>query len=280
MPAMPAPLRHKRPPSRRPPPRPSRPAERPATPSSAIPGLTPDQLLARVLYRDGLILVIDKPAGLPVHAGPGGGPNLEALFDALRFGLPKPPALAHRLDRDTSGCLVLGRHRKALARLGRLFSSGGVEKVYWTAVDGAPPAPQGRVELALKKLTRKTGWRMVADPDGQAAVTEYRVLGQAGGKTWLECRPLTGRTHQIRVHCAALGCPVSGDPVYGPAEAARGPLLLHSRAITIPLYENKPPITVTAPVPPHMRAVMEACGFAEEQNESPLPSRDGRERGR
>lgn len=216
-----------------------------------------------MLYRDGLILVIDKPAGLPVHAGPGGGPNLEALFDALRFGLPKPPALGHRLDRDTSGCLVLGRHRKALARLGRLFSSGNVEKTYWAVVDGAPPEPAGRIELALRKVTRQTGWRMLVDPAGQPAVTEYRVMGHGNGRTWLECRPLTGRTHQIRVHLAALGCPVAGDPVYGETGSAGGPLLLHARAITLPLYPNKPPITVTAPVPPHMRAALEACGWSE-----------------
>jgi tRNA pseudouridine32 synthase/23S rRNA pseudouridine746 synthase/23S rRNA pseudouridine1911/1915/1917 synthase len=259
--AMPAPLRSKRPPAKRHRALRSR-AGVPASTSTSSPApvLTPEQLLARVLYRDGLILVLDKPAGLPVHAGPGGGPNLEALFDALRFGLPKPPALAHRLDRDTSGCLVLGRHRKALAKLGRLFSSGEVEKTYWAVVNGAPPQPEGRIELALRKLTRKTGWRMVVDPEGQAAVTDYRVLGQANGKTWLECKPRTGRTHQIRVHCAALGCPVSGDPVYGPADAA--PLLLHARAIRLPLYPSKPPIEVTAPVPPHMRAALAACGFA------------------
>ena len=261
--AMPAPLRSKRPPTKRHAPRRPR-AGVPATvaPPSAAPALAPEQLLARVLYRDGLILVLDKPAGLPVHAGPGGGPNLEALFDALRFGLPKPPALAHRLDRDTSGCLVLGRHRKALAKLGRLFSSGDVEKTYWAVVDGAPPHSEGRIELALRKLTRKTGWRMVVDPEGQAAVTDYRVLGQAGGKTWLECSPKTGRTHQIRVHCAALGCPVSGDPVYGPTDVVpRGPMMLHARAITLPLQATKPPIEVTAPVPPHMRAALEACGY-------------------
>jgi tRNA pseudouridine32 synthase/23S rRNA pseudouridine746 synthase/23S rRNA pseudouridine1911/1915/1917 synthase len=224
--------------------------------------LTAEEIQARVLHRDGLILVIDKPAGLPVHAGPGGGPNLEALFDDLRFGLPKPPALAHRLDRDTSGCLVLGRHRKALARLGRLFASGEVEKTYWAVVDGAPPEPEGRIELALRKLTRQTGWQMVVDPDGQAAVTDYRVLGSAGGRTWLECRPRTGRTHQIRVHCAALGCPVSGDPVYGKAGATTGPLMLHARSVRLPLQAGKPPIEVTAPVPPHMRDALAACGFA------------------
>lgn len=245
--------------------RPGRPASAPVSaprgPNGDRPALTPDELQARLLYRDGLILVIDKPAGLPVHAGPGGGPNLEALFDALRFGLPAPPALGHRLDRDTSGCLVLGRHRKALSKLGRLFAAGNVDKTYWAVVEGAPPEREGRVELALRKLTRKTGWQMVVDPDGQASITDYRVLGQGGGRTWLECKPRTGRTHQIRVHCASLGCPVAGDPVYGKPAAPAGPLLLHARAIRLPLQATKPPIEVTAPVPPHMRAALAACGF-------------------
>ena len=171
----------------------------------------------RVLYRDGLILVIDKPAGIAVHVGPGGGPYLESGFGALRFGLPHPPALAHRLDRDTSGCLVLGRHPKALRRLGALFAEGKVEKIYWAIVDGRPPHEEGRIETGLKKLARDKGWRMVIDPAGQHAVTDYRVLGVGDGRAWLELRPRTGRTHQIRVHCAALGCPVVGDPVYGRA---------------------------------------------------------------
>src|SRR5919112_1777551 len=117
-------------------------------------------LADRVLYRDGLVLVIDKPAGIPVHGGPGGGPHLEHWFPLLRFGLPHPPALAHRLDRDTSGCLVLGRHPKALRRLGKLFADGRVEKIYWALVSGVPPAAEGHVELPLRKLTRKDGWRM------------------------------------------------------------------------------------------------------------------------
>src|SRR4029077_2832775 len=119
----------------------------------------PDQLAERVLYRDGLILVIDKPAGIPVHSGPGGGPHLEHWFPLLRFGLPRPPALAHRLDRDTSGCLVLGRHRSALRRLGRLFAEGRVEKVYWAVVAGIPAEPEGRIAAPLAKQPRGTvGW--------------------------------------------------------------------------------------------------------------------------
>jgi tRNA pseudouridine32 synthase/23S rRNA pseudouridine746 synthase/23S rRNA pseudouridine1911/1915/1917 synthase len=220
--------------------------------------MTPEALHSRILYRDGLVLVIDKPAGLPVHAGPGGGPNLERSFDALRFGLPHPPALAHRLDRDTSGCLVLGRHRKALARLGRLFQAGLVEKTYWAVVEGSPKEAEGRIDLPLRKLERRTGWRMVGDPAGQAAVTDYRVLGTGGGLAWLELRPRTGRTHQIRVHCAvALGCPVLGDRAYGAERTA--PLHLLSRAVELPLYPSRPAIRAEAPVPPHMKDGLAAC---------------------
>jgi tRNA pseudouridine32 synthase / 23S rRNA pseudouridine746 synthase len=216
-------------------------------------------LAERVLYRDGLVLVIDKPAGMPVHAGPGGGPNLETGFEQLRFGLPRPPALAHRLDRDTSGCLVLGRHPKALRRLGALFAGGKAEKVYWAVVEGVPEPPEGRVAVALAKRTQVNGWRMVPDPAGQRAVTLYRVLGRGGGRAWLELKPLTGRTHQVRVHCAALECPVAGDSTYG--RPARGPLLLHARSISLPLYPGRPSITVAAEPPAHMLAALAALGY-------------------
>src|SRR5580700_11687148 len=122
----------------------------------AISASTTGRLADRILYRDGLMLVLDKPAGIAVHAGPRGGPNLEAGFAALRYGLPHPPALAHRLDRDTSGCLVLGRHPKALRRLGALFAAGQVAKVYWAIVEGQPAEEEGRIETGLKKLTRST----------------------------------------------------------------------------------------------------------------------------
>ena len=228
--------------------------------------LDAEALLGRVLYRDGLVLIVDKPAGLPVHAGPGGGANLEALFGALRFGLPHPPALAHRLDRDTSGCLVLGRHRKALSRLGRLFSGGRVEKTYWAVVEGAPAAPEGSIELGLRKETRKSGWRMVPDPEAPAAFTQYRVRGAGGGLSWLELRPRTGKTHQVRVHCAALGCPVLGDPVYGRGGRA---LHLHARAVALPLYPTRPPIEATAPVPPHIADALRRCGWPGAERPAP-----------
>jgi tRNA pseudouridine32 synthase/23S rRNA pseudouridine746 synthase len=219
-----------------------------------------EPLANRVLYRDGLVLVIDKPAGIAVHPGPGGGPDLESGFGALRFGLPHPPALAHRLDRDTGGCLVLGRHPKALRRLGALFSGGLVEKVYWTVVEGRPSGAEGRIETGLKKLTRGTGWRMVVDPAGQQAVTDYRLLGADGSRAWLELRPRTGRTHQLRVHCAVLGCPVVGDPVYGNRRTGE-PLQLYARSVKLPLYPARAPLQVTAPVPSHMLQALERLGY-------------------
>ncbi|MBL8630702.1 MAG: RNA pseudouridine synthase [Rhodospirillaceae bacterium] len=225
--------------------------------------MTPDEIQARILYRDALIIIINKPAGLPVHAGPKGGPNLEQYFDALRFGLPRPPALAHRLDRDTSGCLVLGRHPKALRKTGLLFQGGRVEKTYWAVVEGSPPAEEGRVAMSLKKETPKQGWKMIIAKDGQDALTEYKVMGRGEGRTWLELKPHTGRTHQIRVHTQYLGCPVVGDPTYGiKSKTKEGEtLMLHSRSISLPLYPSRPAVVATAPPPPHMVDALKACGW-------------------
>ncbi len=227
--------------------------------------MTPEDIQARVLHRDGLILVIDKPPGLPVHAGPKGGDTLDRYFDALRFGLPRAPELAHRLDRETSGCLVLGRHRKALAKLGRLFASGRVEKVYLAVVRGRPPDDGGRIEARLSKRSQTRGWWMKVDPEaGQDARTDYRLLAAAGGLSLVEARPLTGRTHQIRVHLASIGCPILGERIYDRgAPPPAGPMLhLHARSVAIPMAEGRPPVAVTAPLPPHMLATLEAIGIA------------------
>jgi len=224
-------------------------------------------MVSRVLYRDGLMLVIDKPSGFAVHRGPKGGESLEDHFDALRFGLPRAPALAHRLDRDTSGCLVLGRHRKALALLGRLFKSGAVGKTYWAVVEGAPDADEGTIELPLGRLDETRGWWMKHDPNGQPAVTKWRVMGRSlpGKSAWLALEPVTGRTHQLRVHCAEMGWPIVGDTIYGTAPRTGGPVLhLHARDVVVPLYKNRAAIRVVAPVPAHMRAALEQCGWYEE----------------
>ena len=223
-------------------------------------------LLDRLLYRDGLMLVINKPAGLPVHAGPGAGDNLENYFDALRFGLPRPPALAHRLDRDTSGCLVLGRHPKALRKLGKLFSDGRIEKTYWAICKGAPEKPSGRISAALKKQARGKGWQVEIVPDevegAQAAATTYRTLAQKGGLCFIEAKPKTGRTHQIRVHLASIGAPILGDPQYGDlsAEDRSQPMMLHARRIIIPISKNKEPVVVEAGPPEEMKSSLDTLG--------------------
>jgi tRNA pseudouridine32 synthase / 23S rRNA pseudouridine746 synthase len=227
--------------------------------------MTPEEIVARLLYRDGLMLVIDKPAGFAVHKGPKGGESLEDYFGALRFGLPRAPALAHRLDRDTSGCLVLGRHRKALAELGGLFKAGRIGKTYWAVVEGGPGEDEGRIDLPLGRKDATRGWWMKHDPQGQPATTTWKVLGRMEHLTWLALEPLTGRTHQLRVHCAAMGWPIVGDAIYGNAPRVGGPPLhLHSREIVVPLYKNRAPIQVTAPIPFHMQERLTACGWCGE----------------
>ncbi|MBU6235089.1 MAG: RNA pseudouridine synthase [Alphaproteobacteria bacterium] len=214
-----------------------------------------------MLYRDGLMLVLDKPAGIPVHAGPGGGPNLEDGFDVLRYGFPNPPALAHRLDRDTSGCLVLGRHRKALARLGKLFQEGRIEKTYLAVLPVIPEKTEGTIDVPLAKVHKHKGWKMKAaaagDAEVQSAVTDYKVLASEGGQSLIAFHPRTGRTHQLRVHSmAAFGAAIVGDTIYGGEDAGKQPrLYLHAAQIIIPLYANKPPIKVEAPLPPEFKAL-------------------------
>lgn len=241
--------------------------------------ITAEEMLARLLYRDGLMLVIDKPAGLPVHRGPRGaddksGVTLEDSFDALRFGLPRPPVLAHRLDRDTSGCLVLGRHRKATAHLGLLFKHGKIGKTYWAVVEGGPAEDAGTIDMPLGRLNAERGWWQKPDAKGQPAVTNWRVLGRAPGLAWLALSPLTGRTHQLRVHCAAMGWPIVGDAIYGTAPRGGATMLhLHAREIIVPISRNKEPARIVAPVPAHMRERLAACGWRDEIVETPTASR-------
>jgi tRNA pseudouridine32 synthase / 23S rRNA pseudouridine746 synthase len=257
-----------------------------------VPELTADEIQARVLHRDGLMLVIDKPAGLPVHRGPKGGANLESSFDALRFGLPRPPVLAHRLDRDTSGCLVLGRHRKATASLGLLFKHGRISKTYWAVVEGGPAEDEGTIDMPLGRLNAERGWWQKPDPEGQSAVTNWKVMGRLFGAnsnsadvdppsqpspargegvvtssraiplTWLALEPVTGRTHQLRVHAAAMGWPIVGDNIYGNGPRFGEPRLhLHSREIVVPISRNNDPVRVVAPAPAHLHERLRACGW-------------------
>lgn len=204
-------------------------------------------------------MVLDKPAGLKVHPGPGGGASVEDWFGQLsrrRDG----PWLAHRLDADTAGCLVIALRRAALHAAQACFADGRAGKTYWAIVQGMPPARSGQITSPLVRRSDRTGgWRMAVDAQGAAARTDYLVRGRADGVSWLELRLLSGRTHQARVHCASLGCPILGDPVYGPRTMPDQRLHLLARTIELPL---DPPVRATAPPPPHMLEALAACGYA------------------
>ena len=212
----------------------------------------------RILFVDGEAIVIDKPEGLPVDAPRSGGDSIEARIDELKLGFKRPPVPMHRLDRNTSGCLLFARNPRARAHFQQAFESGAVSKGYLAVLDGLVEGGEGMIELPIAKISSaKGGWRMVADKDGKAAATHWRKIAEADGQTLVEFRPLSGRTHQIRVHAArGLGAAIVGDPVYSlPDDAELGGMtlpdsgmLLHAWRITVP-REPKEPIDVTAPVP-------------------------------
>ena len=201
----------------------------------------------RVLYVDAEAIVIDKPAGLPVDPSRDGGDCIVARAHELKLGFQREPVAMHRLDRDTSGCLLLARNPKARARFQQAFESGMVEKTYLAVLAGVPEGSEGLIDLPLAKVSSAAeGWRMVPDDQGKRAQTRWKLVAEKDGQSLVEFRPLSGRTHQIRVHAArGLGAPVAGDPVYG---AAGGPMLLHSWRLVVP-RGTKPPIDVTAQVP-------------------------------
>jgi len=215
----------------------------------------------RVLFIDGEALVIDKPAGLPVDKPRDGSLSLENHLDSLKFGFQRWPAAVHRLDRDTSGCLLLSRNPKAHARFQQAFERGEVEKRYLAILAGVPTESDGVIEMALGKVsTREEGWRIVADPQGKASTTAWRLLATRDGQALVEFRPATGRTHQIRVHAATgLGLPVVGDPQYGAGEP--GGMMLHAAALTVQ-RGAKDPIVAEAPLPERFGAWPELTAAA------------------
>jgi tRNA pseudouridine32 synthase/23S rRNA pseudouridine746 synthase len=202
----------------------------------------------RVLFIDGESIVLDKPAGLAVHPGTRTPESLEDYLRHLRFGFRRDPLPVHRLDRDTSGCLLLARNPKAHKGFQRAFEEKLVGKTYVAILDGVPAEQAGTVDMALGKTsTAETGWRMVPDPAGKAAVTHWRVAAVRDGRAVVVFTPETGRTHQIRVHAASgIGVPIAGDPVYG---AGKGPMLLHALSLRVE-RDGTPPIEATAPLPP------------------------------
>ncbi|HXG80675.1 MAG TPA: RNA pseudouridine synthase [Sphingomicrobium sp.] len=212
----------------------------------------------RILFVDGEAIVIDKPEGLPVDPPRAGGDSVEARIDELKLGFKRPPVPMHRLDRDTSGCLLLARNPRAVKHFQQAFERGAVEKSYLAVLDGVVEGDRGLIDLPVAKISSaRGGWRMVVDKGGKQSATSWRKIAEADGQTLIEFKPLSGRTHQIRVHAArGLGAAIVGDPVYSlPDDAELGGMvlpdsgmLLHSWRIVVP-RDPKPPIDVTAPVP-------------------------------
>jgi 23S rRNA pseudouridine955/2504/2580 synthase len=227
-----------------------------------------ERLRRLVLHRDAEVIVIDKPAGLAVQGGSGTPRHLDGMLEALRFDAAEKPRLVHRLDRDTSGALLLARTAVAAAHLAEAFRDKTTEKLYWAVVVGVPSPRAGTVDRALAKRRGHGGERVAAvDEEGQRAITDYRTLDVAHKRAaWLELLPVTGRTHQLRVHCTALGTPILGDGKYGGDGAfiagAELPdqLHLHARRIRVP-HPRGFMLEVTAPLPPHMRETFAYLGF-------------------
>ncbi|MGI4954340.1 MAG: RluA family pseudouridine synthase [Janthinobacterium lividum] len=233
------------------------------------------ELEQMVLYRDAQLIVLDKPFGLAVQGGPGITKHLDGMLDGLRDEGEARPRLVHRLDRDTSGVIVLARTPGVAAKLSAAFRGRAVQKTYWAIVAGRPSPGEGRIDLPLLKYEGKRGERSVPttreDEDGQRAVTDYRTLDHAGQKlSWMELSPVTGRTHQLRVHCVAIGTPIVGDRKYHePDQNGAGnaiieglpeKLHLHARQLDLP-HPAGGRLVVEAGLPPHMRESFKTLGF-------------------
>ena len=210
-----------------------------------------------ILFEDGEALVIDKPAGLPIERPRAGGPSLEDHLEELKLGFQRPPVAVHRIDTDTSGCLLLARNPKAHKRFAAAFEARLVEKTYLGILAGPAPGDAGVIDLPLGKVsTAEAGWRMVVAADGKPALTHWQKRAELpGGLTLIEFRPETGRTHQLRVHCAqGLGAALLGDPVYGTPDPRSRRTMLHASALVVQ-REGKPPIIAHAPLPPDFLAL-------------------------
>jgi 23S rRNA pseudouridine955/2504/2580 synthase len=246
------------------------------SPGAAPPRTRPqDEALLRdlAIHRDDYAIVLNKPPGLAVQGGSGTTRHVDGLLDALRFGNAERPRLVHRLDKDTSGVLLIARTAAAAAFFTRAFRDKTTRKIYWAIVAGLPNPRRGRIDLALAKGAGPQGTvgakrleRVRADDDGKDAVTYYTVIDAAGDRaSWLAMLPLTGRTHQLRAHCAAIGTPVLGDGKYGGAAAhlpgvSARQLHLHARTLDIP-HPAGGTLSVTAPLPPHMQRMWDFFGF-------------------
>jgi 23S rRNA pseudouridine955/2504/2580 synthase len=227
------------------------------------------RLQSAVLHRDETLIVLNKPPGLAVQGGTATERHVDGLLDTLRFGNLERPRLVHRLDKDTSGILVIACTAAAAAFLTRAFREKATRKTYWAVVVGRPKLAQGRIDVPLAKSPGVSGERVRPDTgEGRRAVTYYRVIDSAGTQaSWLALMPVTGRTHQLRAHCAAIGTPILGDFKYGEAAAhlagvpGSRTLHLHARSLLLP-HPLGGTLEITAPLPPHMRRTWDFFGFS------------------
>ncbi len=227
-----------------------------------------------IIYEDDAVIALNKPAGLPTQGGTGQTRHVDGLLDALRDSADRRPKLVHRLDKDTSGALLLGRTPKAAAALAKAFQSRDTDKRYWALVAGTPKERDGRISVRMDKVAAKGHERMVVSADGKLSVTDYSMIESAGQMaSWLALKPHTGRTHQLRLHCAEMGHPIVGDGKYGGQAAfltgaISRKLHLHSRFITFP-HPDGGLLTITAPLPEHMIASFDFLGFTVGDYEDP-----------
>ncbi|GBQ10575.1 RluA family pseudouridine synthase [Swaminathania salitolerans] len=262
------------------PPLPAAQAQQPRRPDPLDPQLA-REIERMVVYRDAHVIVLDKPSGLPTQGGPGITKHVDMMLDGLRGEDDERPRLVHRIDRDTSGLLLLARTPGVAAKLAAAFRGRDVEKTYWAVVVGRPMPGSGVIDQPLAKLGAGNGALMIAatrdDEDAVVAKTDYEVVDAAGKKlSWLSLKPLTGRTHQLRVHCETLGTPILGDPKYGGKaahpEGFTDRLHLHARMLDFP-HPAGGRLCVAAPLPPHMRATFRDLGFTA--GDTPAPKRSG-----
>jgi 23S rRNA pseudouridine955/2504/2580 synthase len=243
------------------------PAARPRRAAPSVDAAEIEALRAAVLHRDPQVLALNKPAGLAVQGGPKQAKNLDALLDLLTFDAAERPRLVHRLDRDTSGVLLLARNATAARALTGAFADDRARKLYWALTIGKPPKARGLIRLALDKRGGPGGEKMAVGEGGKPAETRYIALETRHGVTWMLLAPLTGRTHQLRVHCAALGCPILGDGKYGgrgafkPGIEMPKTVMLHAREIALPHPEDGTTLRIAAPLPPDRLGVWRQLGF-------------------
>ncbi|WP_142848564.1 RluA family pseudouridine synthase [Telmatospirillum sp. J64-1] len=257
------------------------PAREEGTPRPKAPRQVTDKeaeaLRHAILYMDEWVIALNKPPGLAVQGGTNMEKHLDAMLDALRFDGERP-RLVHRLDKDTSGVLLLGRTAGAAAKLAAEFRSRAARKCYWALVAGVPKLRQGRIDAPLAKLPGRLGEKVAVDEDeGKRAVTWYRVVDSVLRRAaWLEMEPRTGRTHQLRAHCVLLGTPIIGDGKYGGTEAfvtgtgVSRKMHLHARALRMPHPKGKGMLEVVAPIPEHFRTSFSFFGFDEAQAGRPF----------